>query len=167
MWFFSMTVYFNCVNSSHVWMCLLSRYCQFICLDLDICLIIINLTSSWARKHTFKSFEMPLVKLTVQIKSYWICQRFSTVYFDGITVDNLIFDNKLLEEKHTRVKISYVTKNREALLLKIHQPDSSWIVDFVIDPTCSTLSKDKDGNKLTCFKSENADTNCWCVAAGL
>ena len=99
---------------------------------------------------------MPLVKLPVSVRSYWISKRYNTVYFDGVTLDNLIFDNKLVEERNTRVKISFTSTEREKILLALHQPSSDWNLEFEIDPLCASLSKDKDGNKLTCFKSENA-----------
>ena len=103
---------------------------------------------------------MPLVKLPVSVRSYWISKRFNSVYFDGVTLDNLIYDNKLIEEKNTRVKITFTSADREKLLQAIHQPSSGWNIEFEIDPLCGSLSKDKDGNKLTCFKSENAYNHC-------
>ena len=102
---------------------------------------------------------MPLVNLPVTVKSYWISKRIDAVYFDCITLDNLIYDNKLIEERNTRIKITFVSKNREDLLLAFHKPLSDWRINFEIDPNCSTISKDKDGNKLTSFKSENANIN--------
>ena len=64
---------------------------------------------------------MPLVKLPVSVRSYWISKRFQSVYFDGVTLDNLIYDNKLIEEKNTRVKITFTSADREKILQDIHQ----------------------------------------------
>ena len=99
---------------------------------------------------------MPLVKLPVSVRSYWISKRYNTVYFDGVTLDNLIFDNKLVEERNTRVKISFNSTEREKTLIALHQSSGDWKLEFEIDPLCASVAKDKDGNKLTCFKSENA-----------
>ena len=104
--------------------------------------------------HSFS--KMPLICLPVNIRSYWIAKRFNTVYFDGLTCDNLIFDNKLVEQKNTRVKITFSGDKREVLLTGLHRENSDWKVNFDIDPTCGTVALDKDGNKLTAFKSENA-----------
>ena len=98
---------------------------------------------------------MPLVKLPVAVRSYWISKRFNTIYFDGVTLDNLIHDNKLVEERNTRVKICFSSADREKVLMNLHQPLSEWKLDFEIDPLCASVAKDKDGNKLTCFKSES------------
>ena len=106
---------------------------------------------------------MPLVKLPVSVRSYWISKRYNTVYFDGVTLDNLIFDNKLLEERNTRVKISFTSSERETILVALHQSPSDWNLEFEIDPLSASLSKDKDGNKLTCFKSENAYNYSRCI----
>ena len=102
---------------------------------------------------------MPLICLPVSIRSYWIAKRFNTVYFDGITCDNLIFDNKLVEQKNTRVKITFSGEKREVLLQALHRENSDWKLNFDIDPSCGTVALDKDGNKLTAFKSENAYTH--------
>ena len=110
---------------------------------------------------------MPLVKLPVSVRSYWISKRFQSVYFDGVTLDNLIYDNKLIEEKNTRVKITFTSADREKILQAFHQPSSDWNIEFEIDPLCSSLSKDKDGNKLTCFKSENANYHSRNSSGGL
>ena len=102
---------------------------------------------------------MPLVSLSVSIKSYWIAKRFNTVYFDCVTCDNLIFDNKLVEEKNTRVKINFATDKRNNLLASLHKDNSDWKVSFEIDPNCTTIAKDQNGNKITSFKSEHAHFN--------
>ena len=99
---------------------------------------------------------MPLIRLPVSIKSYWIAKRFNTVYFDCVTCDNLIFDNRLVEERNTRVKINFATENRDLLLSHLHKGASDWKVSFEIDPNCATIAKDNNGNKITSFKSENA-----------
>ncbi len=103
---------------------------------------------------------MPLISLPVNIRSYWIAKRFNSVYFDGAICDNLIFDNKLVEEKNTRVKITFDGNKRDNLLSTLHRENTDWKVNFDIDPTCGTTALDRDGNKLTVFKSENAYIDC-------
>ena len=100
---------------------------------------------------------MTLVKLLIEIKSYWISKQYNTVYFDGLTKDNLIFDNQLIEEKNTRVKIHYTSSLRENLLSTLHQANSAWIIEIEIDPLNILSTKDKAGNKLPLFKTENAN----------
>ena len=102
---------------------------------------------------------MSFIKLPVEIKSYWCCKRFNTIYFDGLTKDNLISNNTLIIEKNTRIKIHFNSETsdiRTDILIKLHQSDS-WVVNFKIDPFNSTSSLDKDGNKVTIFKTQNAD----------
>ena len=104
--------------------------------------------------------KMSLAKLTVEVKSYWIARRFNTIYLEGLTKDNLIFNNQLIEEKNTRIKIQFSSQDRSKFLTDLHSPNSSWIVIFDIDPLSSSIARDKDGNKLTVFKSENAHNHC-------
>ena len=109
---------------------------------------------------TRTAFKMPLINLAVSIKSYWVAKRFNTVYFDCFTLDNLIFDNKLIEEKNTRVKINFNSDKRNEILANLHNDNNDWKLSFEIDPTCATIAKDNNGNKITSFKSQNAYTDC-------
>ena len=110
---------------------------------------------------------MTLVKLLIEIKSYWISKQYNTVYFDGLTKDNLIFDNQLIEEKNTRVKIHYTSSLRENLLSTLHQANSAWIIEIEIDPLNILSTKDKAGNKLPLFKTENANYHGWRLTIGI
>ena len=103
---------------------------------------------------------MSLVKLTIEVKSYWIARRFNTIYLEGLTKDNLIFNNQLIEEKNTRIKIHLTSQDRSKFLIDLHSQNTSWLVTFEIDPLSSFTARDKDGNKVTVFKSENADNHC-------
>ena len=103
---------------------------------------------------------MSLAKLTVEVKSYWIAKRFNTIYLEGLTKDNLIFNNQLLEEKNTRIKVHFSSQDRSKFLTDLHSQNSSWLVTFDIDPLSSSTTKDKDGNKVTVFKSEDAYHHC-------
>ena len=104
--------------------------------------------------------KMSLAKLTVEVKSYWIAKRFNTIYLEGLTKDNLIFNNQLIEEKNTRIKVHFSSEDREKFLSDLHVKNSSWVVVFNIDPLSSTVTKDRDGNKVTVYKANNADYNC-------
>ena len=103
---------------------------------------------------------MSLVKLTVEIKSYWVAKRFGTIYLEGLTKDNLIYNNQLIEEKQTRIKIHFSPENRDKFLSELHGRNRSWLVVFDVDPLTSSTTRDKDGNKLTVFKASYADHNC-------
>ena len=104
--------------------------------------------------------SMSLVKLTVEIKSYWIAKRFNTIYLEALTKDNLIFNNQLIEEKNTRIKVHFSSEDRETFLSELHTRNKSWLVTFEVDPLTSSTARDKDGNKLTVFKAENANHHC-------
>ena len=109
---------------------------------------------------------MPLICLPVNIRSYWIARRFNSVYFDGAICDNLIFDNKLVEEKNTRVKITFDGDRRDNLLSALHRENTDWKINVDIDPTSGTTALDRDGNKLTVFKLLNLIATC-CLLASL
>ena len=104
--------------------------------------------------------SMSLVKLTVEIKSYWIAKRFNTIYLEALTKDNLIYNNQLVEEKNTRIKVHFSSEDRETFLSELHTRNKSWLVTFEVDPLTSSTARDKDGNKLTVFKAENANHHC-------
>ena len=103
---------------------------------------------------------MSLVKLTVEIKSYWIAKRFGTIYLEGLTKDNLIYNNQLVEEKNTRIKIHFSSEDRDKFLSELHGRNKSWLVIFDVDPLATSTARDKDGNKLTVFKASHADHHC-------
>ena len=99
---------------------------------------------------------MNRVKLTLNLDSYYYNKNYKSVYLFGKLVNNIIFDNQIVEEKSARVKIVYKTESPIEIIQNIQSNfvGPNWIVHFSVDPTTLTKPLNKDGVRISTFVSE-------------
>ena len=99
---------------------------------------------------------MSRVKLTLNLESLYFNKSYKSIYLFGKLINNIIFDNEIIEEKSAKVKIVFKSGNPIEVIDSINKnlTHPNWIVNFSVDPTTLTKPLNKDGHRVSTFISE-------------
>ena len=100
--------------------------------------------------------RMSRVKLTLNLESLYFNKTYKSIYLFGKLINNIIFDNEIIEEKSAKVKIVFKPGNPIEVIDSINKnfAHPNWIVNFSVDPTTLTKPLNKDGHRVSTFISE-------------
>ena len=99
---------------------------------------------------------MNRVKLSLNLDSYYYNKNYKSVYLFGKLINNIIFDNQIVEEKSARIKVVFKTENPIDIIQTINKNlvGQSWFVNLLVDPTTVSKPLNKDGVRISSFVSE-------------
>ena len=103
---------------------------------------------------------MSQVTLELNLESYFFSRGYKSIYFSGKLINNIIFDNEIIEEKSARVKVILKSENLHSILQILHQNILAkncskfvWPVKFQVDITSITKPLNKDGVRISTFQA--------------
>lgn len=100
---------------------------------------------------------MNKVKLELNLESYFFSRAYKSIYFSGKLLNNIIFDNQIVEEKSAKIKVTLKCDNPHSYLKELHEKFSiskfSWPVQFEVDIDTVTKPLNKDGVRISSFQA--------------
>ena len=100
---------------------------------------------------------MNKVKLELNLESYFFSRAYKSIYFSGKLLNNIIFDNQIVEEKSAKIKVTLKCDNPHSYLKDLHENFSiskfSWPVHFEVDIDSVTRPLNKDGVRISTFQA--------------
>ena len=100
---------------------------------------------------------MNQVKLELNLESYFYSRAYKSIYFSGKLLNNIIFDNQIVEEKSAKVKVVFKPDNPHSYLKDLHENLSpnkfSFPVQFEVDISSVTKPLNKEGVRISTFQA--------------
>ena len=97
------------------------------------------------------------MNLELNLESYFFTKAYKSIYFSGKLINNIIFDNKIIEEKSARVKVILKSDTPHDFLQNLHQKftSSKFVlpIQFQVDISSITKPLNKDGVRITTFQA--------------